>query len=93
MAMASVFTKFTFKGLALTCRRALAHTTLKRDFTSNIENYSMRGFIDCQENHLEPKTLRQDLNNVSYVLPHMRIPAHTRMGRPIPVWAIPYAYG
>ena len=27
------------------------------------------------------------------VLPHMRISAHTRMGRPIRVWDIPYAYG
>ena len=29
----------------------------------------------------------------SDVLPHMRILAHTRMGRPIRVWDIPYAYG
>ena len=28
-----------------------------------------------------------------YVLPHMRILSHTRMGRPIRVWDIPYAYG
>ena len=28
-----------------------------------------------------------------YVLPHMRISAHTRMGRPIRVWDVPYAYG
>ena len=27
------------------------------------------------------------------VLPHMRILAHTRMGRPIRVWDIPYVYG
>ena len=27
------------------------------------------------------------------VLPHMRISAHTRMGRPIRVRDIPYAYG
>ena len=27
------------------------------------------------------------------VLPHMRILSHTRMGRPIRVWDIPYAYG
>ena len=26
------------------------------------------------------------------VLPHMRILAHTRMGRPMRVWDIPYAY-
>ena len=30
---------------------------------------------------------------VVYVLPHMRIPAHTCMGRPIRVWDIRYAYG
>ena len=27
------------------------------------------------------------------VLPHMSILSHTRMGRPIRVWDIPYAYG
>ena len=28
-----------------------------------------------------------------HVLPHMSILSHTRMGRPIRVWDIPYAYG
>ena len=38
-----------------------------------------------------PHTKRK--NSGLAVLPHMRILAHTRMGRPIRVWDIPYAYG
>ena len=33
------------------------------------------------------------LPNIIDVLSHMHILAHTRMGHPICVWDIPYAYG